>query len=530
MSAAKTDPGQTPAGAALRKRAEEQAGAIDRPSSANQTPEEARRALHELRVHQIELEMQNEELRRMQGALEALKARYFDLYDLAPVGYCVVSEQGLILEANLTAGTILGEEKRALVKKPITRFILPEDQDLYYRRRKSLFETGKPQECELRMLKPDGAFFWAHLTATAARSEKGAPVCRLVLNDITESKRKEDALRESELKLQMTIDEAPICVSMVGLDKKFLKCNRAFCSFLGYDEEEMKQKTIADITFAEDAEIGMADLRAITAGEKKSSIVQKRYVRKDGAVVWGEVTINLIKNSQGQPMYFLPIIQDITERKKNEKIVQASLKEKEILLQEIHHRVKNNMQVISSLMNLQAESVTDKDARRFLKEGQLRIRAIAYVHEKLYHSRDFSRIDFADYVRSLVDHLFHFFQIGTGHIRLESELDEVDLDITTAVPCGILLTELLTNALKYAFPAGRDGVLEVRLQRKKDGTLVLRVADDGVGFPDSVDIHQAQSFGFQIINALIGQLNGTIELDRKNGTAFTVIFREPENK
>ncbi|MDZ7760736.1 MAG: ATP-binding protein [Desulfovermiculus sp.] len=159
--------------------------------SAALSPEEMRQTLHELRVHQIELELQNEELRTAQEEIEESRARYFDLYDLAPVGYCTLSEKGLIQEANLTATTLLGVNRAALVKQPISRFILKEDQDNYYLHHKKLFETGEPQECELRLLKPDGRFFWGHLTGTAAQAKDGAPVCRVVLIDITERKQME---------------------------------------------------------------------------------------------------------------------------------------------------------------------------------------------------------------------------------------------------------------------------------------------------------------------------------------------------
>jgi PAS domain S-box-containing protein len=175
----------------LRQRAEALARerAVRTPEdSAALSPEEVRKTIHELRVHQIELEMQNEELRTAQAQIEAGRARYLDLYDLAPVGYCTLSEQGLILEANLTAATLLGTARGSLIKQPISRFILKEDQDIYYLHRKKLFETGAPQECELRMGKPDGTNFWAHLSATAA------PVCRVVINDITERKRSESVL------------------------------------------------------------------------------------------------------------------------------------------------------------------------------------------------------------------------------------------------------------------------------------------------------------------------------------------------
>ena len=179
------------AGQALRKRAEALAGerAGEMPEDLEAlSPEVARRALHELRVHQIELEMQNEELRRTQEELEVSRARYFDLYDLAPVGYFTLSEQGLILEANLTAAKLLGVARGALVKQPLSRFILPEDQDIHYRHRKQLLETGAPQSWELRLLRKDAAPFWARVEATTAQDADGAAVCRAVVSDITERK------------------------------------------------------------------------------------------------------------------------------------------------------------------------------------------------------------------------------------------------------------------------------------------------------------------------------------------------------
>jgi PAS domain S-box-containing protein len=167
--------------------------------------EAARQMLHELRVHQIELEMQNEELRRAQAELDAARARYFDLYDLAPVGYFTLNDQGRILEVNLTAATLLGVARDALVKQPLTRFILKEDQDIYYRHRTQLFEThsasseqaGEPQACELRLVKMDGTAFWAHLEATAAQDAGGTPVGRTVLIDITARKRMEEKLQQT---------------------------------------------------------------------------------------------------------------------------------------------------------------------------------------------------------------------------------------------------------------------------------------------------------------------------------------------
>ena len=176
----------------LRRQAEEKAISLEPQDLDTLSPEETRQTLHELRVHQIELEMQNEELRRAQAELDAARARYFDLYDLAPVGYCTLSEPGLILEANLTAVTLLGVARGALVKQPLSRFILKEDQDIYYLHRKQLFETGEPQACELRMVKSDGAPFWSRQETIAAQDTDGAPTCRTVLSDITARKQAEE--------------------------------------------------------------------------------------------------------------------------------------------------------------------------------------------------------------------------------------------------------------------------------------------------------------------------------------------------
>ena len=193
--------------AALRKQAEEQIRDMEPAPLSAQPPEEYQRVLHELRVHQIEFEMQNEELRTAQAEITAGQARYFDLYDLAPVGYCTLSEHNMILEANLTAATLLGKARSALVKQPLSGFILKDDQDIYYLHRKKLLETSEAQEWELRLVKPDGAVFWAHLTATTAQAEDGAPVFLVAIGDITGRKQAEEQKAAAFSALQQEKDE-----------------------------------------------------------------------------------------------------------------------------------------------------------------------------------------------------------------------------------------------------------------------------------------------------------------------------------
>jgi PAS domain S-box-containing protein len=204
----------------LRQRAEE--ALRGRPVDTSElSPEETQRLLHELQVHQVELEMQNNELRRTQQELEASREKYFDLYDLAPVGYFTISEKGLILEANLTSTTMLGVERGNLIKQPLTRFIVSEDQDIYYLHRKQLFETQAPQVCELRMVRKDGSQFWARIEATVARdSENDTPVWRATVSDVTERVRAEEERERLILELQDALAQVrtlsgliPICAS-----------------------------------------------------------------------------------------------------------------------------------------------------------------------------------------------------------------------------------------------------------------------------------------------------------------------------
>ena len=294
------------------------------------SPKGMRQALHELRVHQIELEMQNEELRRAQAKLDAARARYFDLYDLAPVGYCTLSEQRLILDANLTAAALLGVARGALVKQPISRFILKEDQDIYYRHCKQLVEThlasswqtGEPQACELRMVKSDGTAFWAHLAATAAQDADGEPVRRVVLNNITERKRAEEALRKSERRYREFFATSRDCVFITSMEGKWIDFNDAALEMFGYDSrEELSQVPISSLY------VNPEERSVLTTLIEKQSYVKEHPVllrRRDGAVIDTLITAGFRRDADGSEREYYGTIRDITDRKRAEEELRKS--------------------------------------------------------------------------------------------------------------------------------------------------------------------------------------------------------------
>jgi PAS domain S-box-containing protein len=217
-------------------------------------------------------------------------------------------------------------------------------------------------------------------------------------------------------------------------------------------------------------------------------------------------------------------------RKRAEAQIMASLQEKEVLLKEVHHRVKNNMQVISSLLNLQSRQIKDPDVLEMFKESQRRIRSMALIHERLYQSSDLSRIEFSQYLRNLATHLFHSYQADSSRIHLKIDAEEVFLNINTAIPCGLIVNELISNALKHGFPEGRSGQLDIDLRRVAGDGYVLRVKDDGVGFPEGLDFRKTETLGMQIISTLVEQIDGRVELSRKKGTAFRLEFNELPRK
>ncbi|MDB6156040.1 MAG: hypothetical protein JWL90_4493 [Chthoniobacteraceae bacterium] len=229
---------------------------------------------------------------------------------------------------------------------------------------------------------------------------------------------------------------------------------------------------------------------------------------------------NPIHNDAGQLIGAVNILVDVTELK--------NAQEKEMLLRkEIHHRVKNNLQVISSLLYLQSRHVDDPRMQELLRESQSRTRSIALIHEKLYQSSGDSKIELGPYIKELVEGLFDSYRVSPSIVRLEVRTEEVCLDLDAVIPCGLIITELVSNALKYAFPDGRKGTITIDVYFAGEDALGLRVRDDGIGLPEGFSVEQALSLGTRLIKDLTSQLNGTVEFRSERGTEVTIVFPQP---
>jgi PAS domain S-box-containing protein len=338
-----------------------------------------------------------------------------------------------------------------------------------------------------------------------------------VIRDITRRRKSERLLRE----LLWAVDQTPVSIIITNRDGIIDYINPEFIRTTGYEPQEVIGRPVGILKSNYHPEEFYRQIKEALAvnGEWTGEIINKK---KNGAYYWDSVMISAVRDPQGTISNFISIQEDITEKKRTAKQIKV-LREKEILLREIHHRVKNNLQIITSLLNLQRNSITDERFVDIFQKCEDRIKTLALIHEKLYQSEDIARIEFGDYIRSLIFHLTQAHREALAKIKLEINVEKIYFDIDTAIPAGLIINELVTNAFFHGFPGNRAGEIEVVLREKEDHYL-LEVSDTGRGFEKDFDLESGGGLGLQLVRVLVKQLHGTLKLSRTPKTVFSIII------
>jgi PAS domain S-box-containing protein len=537
--------------AALRRLAEGRALAEREPScreSEALLPAQSRETLHELRVHQIQLEMQNEELRRIQEELAIARARYFDLYDLAPVGYCTLSANGLILEANLTASALLGMPRGALINQPFSRFVLKEDQDIYYLHRQQNLEPGAPHVCELRMVKADDTSFWVHLATSLTPQAHGASECRLVMSDIAERKLTEEALHEREAQYRQVMETAREGIGFTDTNWRVVFVNNHMAGLLGYDPEEMVGRPAEDFLFAEDKVDYTRRMEDRQQG--RSGNYECRFRRKDGSEIWTLVSATPQMDKAGAFTGSLTMLTDITDRR----VAEASSKAKSDFLALVSHEIRTPLNALVGFSSL-ARKTRDPD--------------ILQQYLDIIDQSSQSLMD-------LVNDILEMSKIEAGLLHLESipfnlvntidliawqyaplaKQKKLDFHISKGrdLPRWIsgdplrlrqILANLITNAIKFTESGSVTLTLTTTTPAEGDGRILVRltVQDTGIGIPaDKLNIlfqpfrqidpsitrqYGGTGLGLAIVESLAKLMHGRVEVTSEEGRGCCFVVELP---
>jgi PAS domain S-box-containing protein len=346
----------------------------------------------------------------------------------------------------------------------------------------------------------------------------------VIAQNITERIENENKILEQSAKLKAIFESGDQLMWTITKDMKLTSFNQNYANsiydFYGYYPELGKSMRSNKTTEYHD----IWDEKYEQAFKGKQVEFISERTKRDGTKIIRQILLYPIKDVNNKVVEISGIGFDITENKRNEEKITQSLKEKDILLKEVHHRVKNNMQVISSILNLQSSYVKDSYALNLLKECQNRIKSMAFIHESLYQTKNFESVNFSEYVTTLSKNLVHTYSIHSKKIKLILTLDNLFLSLDASIPCGLIINEIVSNSLKYAFPDNRDGIIFVTLRVVKN-QVKIEVGDNGIGIPESVDIKNTQTLGLQLVDTLVEQLNGTLILKRNKGTTFCIDFK-----
>lgn len=432
----------------------------------------------------------------------------------AAEGVARIDSRGRIISVNRAFSDLTGFQGEDLVGEEWLCTTHPADRGSLKVAYQTMLAQGKAEQ-EVRGVRKDGTAFYQQQVMVSTYDQMGTFIGHYCfVRDITSRARAE---AERDRFFTMSLDM--LCIA--GFNGYFRRLNPAFEKMLGFSIAELQAAPLYHFVHPEDRAQTEEQFQMMLDGCEAVAF-ENRFRCKDGTYRWFSWTATPFAEEQ----IIYAVAHDVTEQKRVAAEIIASLEEKDVLLKEIHHRVKNNLQVISSLLQLQSGYIKDRKTLETFRESQNRIRSMAMIHEKLYQTESLARIDFEEYATSLTSMLIRSYATTSG-IRLQTNIEKVDLNLDTAVPIGLITNELLSNAMKYAFPDGREGIVTVALKQRGEGSYELTISDNGIGLPEDLQVEKAKSLGLRLVRILTGQIGGTLEFTSSGGgTIFTVNFSD----
>jgi PAS domain S-box-containing protein len=452
--------------------------------------------------------------------------RFLKAFNSSPVAIALIHPNGQIIDVNDEYLTLTGYKKKELYGKTTTELNITTSKTI-----KALIkefnEKGRINDFKIEINIKSG-----EKRIVLATNEAITIDCENFnlnyLYDITHMEEVRKLLIESEEKYREIFNNTRDIISLVSLSKegipdKFLDINEVGIKKLGYSKDELLKMNPIEIMGSDETKESLEE--AWEKRQKYQYELEAYNITKDGKQFPVEISSHIFK-LKGEPV-ILAVTRDITMRKKSEEELKSSLKEKEALLREVHHRVNNNLQIITSLLNLQSSKLEEGKSRDILMTSQSRIKSMAMIHDKLYKSQDLNSINIKNYLKEYISDIFSLYEVDRNIITYQMDVQDLNLGIDTAIPLGLVINELLINIIKYAFPNGQKGNINIEFKLKED-IYTLIIADDGVGLPDNIKPDDTETLGLQLTNSLISQLEGDMKFSKDNGTQFKVSFKELE--
>ena len=395
-------------------------------------------------------------------------------------------------------------------------YVHPDDYGGLQEAAEKALDNNEPLSYEYRMKSSEGNIIWVRSICRGLNLENGNTLWQGVLINVSDLKKTEEQIKNNEAFSNALFEYNPVETIVVDKECKIVRFNHSI------EEHRTRTPHIGYVMYKDYASKNKMDMFKILVDCIKNN---ERKVIPDSIYREGEISekhfhVTITPFPEGAIINS----RDITRQVHAEELLKKEIEQKELLIKEINHRVKNNFALVSSLLAIQQQNIEDEKVRDIFEEAQNRIQSIALVHKQLYSSENLAQIDFSTYINSLIRQLMGGFKHKTGQISIDLDIKEVALDIAKAIPCGLIINELITNSFKHGFQQRENGTITVKMQYLNDGNIQFIIANDGKPFPDNVDFRDTQTLGLQIVTGLVEQIGGTIELDNSKGTKFTIVF------